>query len=136
EQYQRWQKVMSEEYHKLIRASEHGRATLLDQYGTTNEAEFFAVATECFFDKPVPMRHRHPELYEVLRDYYQQDPAARCGRPSVGAARGIGRATVPLLSSVFPYPVPHPIRHHLPTRPAGQPMTVRGSGCLARGFFF
>jgi Mlc titration factor MtfA (ptsG expression regulator) len=81
-QYQRWHKVMSEEYEKLIRASERGRATLLDQYGTTNEAEFFAVATECFFDKPVAMRHRHPELYDLLRDYYQQDPAARCGQRS------------------------------------------------------
>jgi Mlc titration factor MtfA (ptsG expression regulator) len=78
--YRRWQEVMTAEYRQLIEASEHGRATLLDQYGTTNEAEFFAVATECFFDRPVPMAQRHPRLYELLRDYYRQDPAARCGR--------------------------------------------------------
>jgi Mlc titration factor MtfA (ptsG expression regulator) len=77
-QYRRWREVMTAEYQALRRASEHGRATLLDQYGTTNEAEFFAVATECFFDKPTLLAHRHPRLYEVLRDYYHQDPAARC----------------------------------------------------------
>jgi len=77
-QRKRWHDVMTEEYEKLIEASAHGRATLLDQYGTTNEAEFFAVATECFFDRPMPMAHRHPRLYELLREYYRQDPAARC----------------------------------------------------------
>lgn len=78
EEYQRWQEVMTAEYRALIEASVEGRATLLDQYGTTNEAEFFAVATECFFDKPEAMRRRHPKLYELLRDYYKQDPAKRC----------------------------------------------------------
>jgi Mlc titration factor MtfA (ptsG expression regulator) len=79
-EYQRWKEVMTAEYQQLVDASEHGRATLLDQYGTTNEAEFFAVATECFFDRPAPMAQRHPRLYALLRDYYQQDPAARCAR--------------------------------------------------------
>jgi Mlc titration factor MtfA (ptsG expression regulator) len=74
----RWREVMSAEYERLVRASEHGRATLLDQYGATNVAEFFAVCTECFFDRPVEMSHRHPELYDLLRSYYRQDPAARC----------------------------------------------------------
>jgi MtfA peptidase len=77
EQYRRWRDVMTAEYQKLIEASAQRRATLLDQYGTTNEAEFFAVATECFFDRPIPLARRHPRLYEVLRDYYHQDPAAR-----------------------------------------------------------
>jgi Mlc titration factor MtfA (ptsG expression regulator) len=79
EQYRRWREVMSAEYRKLIDASAHGRATLLDQYGTKDEGEFFAVATECFFDRPVELARRHPRLYEVLRDYYHQDPAARSG---------------------------------------------------------
>jgi Mlc titration factor MtfA (ptsG expression regulator) len=48
-QARRWHDVMTDEYQGLIRESEIGKATLLDQYGTTNEAEFFAVATECFF---------------------------------------------------------------------------------------
>jgi Mlc titration factor MtfA (ptsG expression regulator) len=78
DQYRRWQEVMTAEYRRLIHESEQGRATLLDQYGTTNEGEFFAVATECFFDRPVEMAQRHPRLYELLRDYFRQDPAARC----------------------------------------------------------
>lgn len=83
EQYRRWREVMAAEFEQLRRASAQGRATLLDQYGAANEAEFFAVATECFFDRPVDLSQRHPRLYEVLRDYYHQDPAARCaGRPA------------------------------------------------------
>jgi Mlc titration factor MtfA (ptsG expression regulator) len=78
-QRKRWHDVMTAEYHALIEASVHGRATLIDQYGATNEGEFFAVATECFFDKPVPMRRKHAKLYELLREYYRQDPAERCG---------------------------------------------------------
>ena len=55
-------------------------ATLLDEYGATNPAEFFAVATECFFEKPAQMARRHPQLYVLLREYYRQDPAARCAQ--------------------------------------------------------
>jgi hypothetical protein len=53
---------------------------LLDTYGTTNEAEFFAVTTECFFDRPVELRDRHPSLYELLCQYYRQDTARRIER--------------------------------------------------------
>jgi Mlc titration factor MtfA (ptsG expression regulator) len=77
-QARRWHDIMTTEYQRLIRASEQGRATLLDKYGTTDEAEFFAVATECFFDRPTAMAQRHPQLYDLLREYYRQDPAARC----------------------------------------------------------
>jgi Mlc titration factor MtfA (ptsG expression regulator) len=73
----RWKEVMTAEYRRLVEECGRGRATLLDQYGATDEAEFFAVATECFFDRPAPMRQRHPQLYDLLRDYYYQDPAAR-----------------------------------------------------------
>ncbi|MGB0066813.1 MAG: zinc-dependent peptidase, partial [Isosphaeraceae bacterium] len=45
-------------------------------YGATNPAEFFAVATECFFEKPIPLRRKHPQLYEELKAYYRQDPAS------------------------------------------------------------
>jgi Mlc titration factor MtfA (ptsG expression regulator) len=79
-QRQRWHEVMTREFRRLRNAAQHGRATLLDQYGATNEGEFFAVATECFFDRPVELQARHAELYELLRDYYRQDPAARCHR--------------------------------------------------------
>jgi Mlc titration factor MtfA (ptsG expression regulator) len=76
-QYRRWQKVMTAEYERLIQASERGWATLLDSYGATSEAEFFAVATECFFEQPLALQRRHPRLYKVLREYYRQDPASR-----------------------------------------------------------
>ena len=44
----------------------------------TDPAEFFAVATECFFEKPRPLRQKHPELYDELKRFYQQDPAEWC----------------------------------------------------------
>jgi Mlc titration factor MtfA (ptsG expression regulator) len=78
-QGRRWHKIMTAEFRRLVRASDHGRPTLLDHYGATDEAEFFAVATECFFDRAVEMKERYLELYELLRDYYRQDPAARLG---------------------------------------------------------
>jgi Mlc titration factor MtfA (ptsG expression regulator) len=81
QQYRRWHEVMSLEYDRLVRASERGRATLLDHYGATNPSEFFAVATECFFTRPVATVHRHPQLYQVLREYYGQDPAKRSTGP-------------------------------------------------------
>src|SRR5262249_24337589 len=84
EQYRRWRDVMTAEYQRLIDDSERGRATLLDQYGTRNEAEFFAVAAECFFDKPAQLGARHRDLYDLLRQYYHQDPAARCRERSCG----------------------------------------------------
>ena len=77
QQRRRWHDVMTAEYEQLVEAAEEGRATLLDTYGAESEAEFFAVATECFFDCPVEMRDRHPKLYELLGEYYRQDPAAR-----------------------------------------------------------
>ena len=43
----------------------------MDSYGATNPAEFFAVATETFFEKPVQMHKKHPELYEELKHFYQ-----------------------------------------------------------------
>jgi len=73
--YAPWARVLSEHYLALRKAARTGRKTLLDQYGATNEAEFFAVASECFFERPVQLRLRHPELYDELSGYYGQDPA-------------------------------------------------------------
>jgi Mlc titration factor MtfA (ptsG expression regulator) len=77
EQYDEWHEVMSAEYDQLVAQHEHGRATLLDDYGATSPAEFFAVATECFFEKPCQMRDKHERLYDVLKGYFRQDTAAR-----------------------------------------------------------
>jgi MtfA peptidase len=46
-----------------------------------NPGEFFAVATEVFFDRPLELAAETPELYAVLRDFYRQDPARRASRP-------------------------------------------------------
>ena len=76
-QYKTWVRIMTVEYDALVDRAERRRATLLDKYGAEEPAEFFAVATECFFEKPRPMKRRHAELYAVLSDYYRQDPAGR-----------------------------------------------------------
>ena len=54
--------------------------SFLDLYATTNRAEFFGVATEAFFNRPVTLRTDRPDLYDVLRSYYRQDPAGRASR--------------------------------------------------------
>jgi hypothetical protein len=80
DQYRRWVEVMTAEFEALQRAADRGRRTLLDQYGSDDESEFFAVATESFFEQPLALQRHHPELYEVLQMYYRQDPAARALR--------------------------------------------------------
>jgi MtfA peptidase len=74
--YATWARVLDDEYHQLRRDAALGRWSLLDPYGATNPAEFFAVATECFFEKPVQLRRKHRDLYEQLKAYFRQDPAA------------------------------------------------------------
>jgi Mlc titration factor MtfA (ptsG expression regulator) len=75
--YKKWHEVMTREFEKLKAEAAHGHPKVLDAYGATNHAEFFAVATEAFFEKSREMYIRHPELYAVLSEYYCQDPAAR-----------------------------------------------------------
>jgi Mlc titration factor MtfA (ptsG expression regulator) len=76
EERQRWHAVCERVFLELRARSERGEPTFLDEYGATNEAEFFAVATEHFFDQPRAFRDAERELYEVLRAFYRQDPAA------------------------------------------------------------
>lgn len=70
-----WRRVMEAGKAELDRKVAAGRRTVLDRYGSTNEAEYFAVATETFFEKPRQLARKQPELYAVLRDYYQLHPA-------------------------------------------------------------
>ncbi len=74
--YSAWGHVLGAEFTNLEAKAEEGRPTLLDFYGATNAAEFFAVATETFFEKPLQMKARKPDLYAQLASYYRQDPAA------------------------------------------------------------
>ena len=74
--YSSWAKVFSEEFHRLQMNDEKSKDPVLDSYGAHDPAEFFAVATESFFEKPMQLRQKHPELYEELRKYYKVDPVA------------------------------------------------------------
>lgn len=74
--YGAWARILGEDYAELVQETEEGHPSTLDQYGATNPAEFFAVATEAFFETPVKLRAQHPRLYSELRLYYQQDPAS------------------------------------------------------------
>ena len=72
--YRTWAMVLSKEYKKLKRKALSGRKDIMDYYGATNPAEFFAVATETFFERPEQMKLTHPELYKELVSYYKLDP--------------------------------------------------------------
>jgi Mlc titration factor MtfA (ptsG expression regulator) len=75
EQERTWYRVTEAEYLRLLGQARRNEVTLLDHYGASNHAEFFAVASECFFERPQAMQREHAELYGVLRDFYRQDPA-------------------------------------------------------------
>jgi MtfA peptidase len=69
-----WREVMRTEFASLRAADQTGIPTLLDTYGATNAAEFFAVAVEAFFERPLRLRSQHPRLYAQLQQYFQQNP--------------------------------------------------------------
>ncbi|MDY7226423.1 M90 family metallopeptidase [Hyalangium rubrum] len=72
--YREWASVMSEHFHGLQQGRRAER-NVMDDYGSLNEAEFFAVATESFFEKPRQMKQKTPELYEEMKRFYGWDPA-------------------------------------------------------------
>ena len=74
--YYHWAEVLHKEYQHLVELTQLGKKDVIQAYGATNYAEFFAVATEAFFEKPVLMHRKHPELYLELKDFYQLDPEA------------------------------------------------------------
>jgi MtfA peptidase len=74
--YARWSEAFWEEYRRLHLDLQAGRPTLLDPYAATEPAEFFAVVTEVFIERPGQLLAEHPGLYEQLKSYYKLDPAA------------------------------------------------------------
>lgn len=68
-----WARVLGEHYDKLVDGKTKTR--LLDDYGAQNPAEFFAVVSEVFFEKPRQLKKHKPDLYRVLKKYYRIDPA-------------------------------------------------------------
>jgi len=75
--YTAWVRVLGADFEQLVKETAHHHASDIDAYGATNPAEFFAVVTELFFERPRQLLHKHPALYEQMRLFYQQDPAAR-----------------------------------------------------------
>jgi hypothetical protein len=73
--YASWARVFTGEYEHLRWKAHHGVKDVMDLYGATDPAEFFAVATETFFEKGAALRNKHPQLYEQLKRYYKLDPA-------------------------------------------------------------
>jgi Mlc titration factor MtfA (ptsG expression regulator) len=74
DQFDRWVEVCTRVYHQ-VEAGTAGHA--LSSYAGVNTGEFFAVATEVFFDDPHALIREHRDLYEVMAEFYRQDPAAR-----------------------------------------------------------
>ena len=72
--YSLWAKVFSKEFEVLQRKVARGKRSVLDDYGATNPAEFFAVATETFYEKPRQLKKNHAALYNALQTYYRVDP--------------------------------------------------------------
>jgi Mlc titration factor MtfA (ptsG expression regulator) len=73
--YREWTEVLRKEYDALQKRLDNGGNPVLDSYATVSPAEFFAVATESFFEKPGPMKEKLPELYEQFKRFYDLDPA-------------------------------------------------------------
>ena len=74
QEYQMWASVLSSEYTALRESVERRHETVMDEYGASSPAEFFAVATETFFEKPHAMKEKHPALFEELEQFYRLDP--------------------------------------------------------------
>jgi Mlc titration factor MtfA (ptsG expression regulator) len=74
EQQMSWREVMRTEFASLRAADDTGIPTLLDTYGATNPAEFFAVSVEAFFERPSALRSRHSKFYAELQRYFNQSP--------------------------------------------------------------
>jgi Mlc titration factor MtfA (ptsG expression regulator) len=71
-----WADDLSGEFESLFDAVDRGEYTFLDPYAAEDEAEFFAVATEDFFERPTELRTAHPRLYALLQEFYALDPAS------------------------------------------------------------
>jgi hypothetical protein len=71
-----WADDLSLEFEQLLDTVDRGEDTFLDPYAAEDETEFFAVATEDFFERPAELLASHPRLYALLQEFYALDPAA------------------------------------------------------------
>lgn len=93
ESYRSWSQVLSHDFEALRRDAmfghrEDGEGRVLDHYGATSPAEFFAVATESFFEQPWALAARHAALYGEFSKYYRVDPRAWCAPPAQAQPEG------------------------------------------------
>lgn len=71
----RWHVTLQAEYDALCDAVDRDEDTLIDPYGAEDLVEFFATATEVFFERAAEFRAAHPRLHAELRGFYGVDPA-------------------------------------------------------------
>lgn len=76
-----WTRVFQGSFKRLIAEAERGQASLLDPYGAESPAEFFAIASEAFFETPQAVMAFEPALYDQLAQFYRQNPLARMRQP-------------------------------------------------------
>ncbi|TFW17926.1 zinc-dependent peptidase [Massilia arenosa] len=81
QRYESWSTVLSREYQRLRRDAMYGQQGVLDHYGASNPAEFFAVAVETYFTKPWQLADEHAELYAEFQEYFRVDPRAWLPEP-------------------------------------------------------
>jgi len=74
---ERWIEVFDAEFERFCKTVAAGTETFLDPYAAEHEAEFFAVASEAFFESPHALRRDFPRLYDLLMGFYKQDPSRR-----------------------------------------------------------
>ncbi|MQA42511.1 M90 family metallopeptidase [Rugamonas aquatica] len=72
--YSEWSAVLERDFQSLRHSAMYRQHSVMDHYGATNPAEFFAVATETFFEKPYQMAEHHAELFAEFLKYYRVDP--------------------------------------------------------------
>ena len=93
--YRSWSEVLSRDFANLRADAMYRQHSVMDHYGATSPAEFFAVATETFFEKPWQLAARHPDLFSELFKYYRVDPRAWLpepeAEPGVQAEGGYGQ---------------------------------------------
>jgi Mlc titration factor MtfA (ptsG expression regulator) len=70
----RWIEVMSAAFDDFQQRVDGGEETPLDPYGAELPTEFFAVASEAFFETPDLLNSEYPAVFEQLRSFYRQDP--------------------------------------------------------------
>ena len=72
-----WERVLLAAYEDFCQRVDDGEDTWIDPYAAEHPAEFFAVLSESFFEMPDIVAGEYPELYELMRRYYRQDPLER-----------------------------------------------------------